>query len=70
MGKEESSGPVELKHDDSEKEEKDDNANTEVRYEKILSYFKASARFVDKVNIITCNLGVLRHPHGTYQLKI
>jgi len=32
MGKEESNGPVELKDDDSEKEEIDGNANTEVRY--------------------------------------
>lgn len=31
MGKEDSSGPVELKGDDSEKEEIDNNANTEVR---------------------------------------
>ena len=32
MGKEESSGPVELKDDHSENEEIDNNANTEVRY--------------------------------------
>ena len=32
MGKEESSGPVELKDDDSENEEIDNNTNTEVRY--------------------------------------
>ena len=36
MGKEESSGPVELKDDDSEKREIDNNTNTEVRYEKVL----------------------------------
>ena len=70
MGKEAFSGPVELKDDNSEKEETDDNTNTEVRYEKVLSHFKASARFVDKVNIITFNLGLLHHPYGIYQLKI
>lgn len=73
MGKEESSGPIELKGDDSEKEEIDNNTNTEVRCEKVLTvlsymYFKASAGFVDKVNIITCNLQVLHHPYGIYQL--
>lgn len=71
MGKEDSSGPVELKGDDSEKEEIDNNTNTEVRCEKVLtvlSYFKASAGFVDKVNIITFNLQVLHHPYGICQL--
>ena len=43
---------------------------SKVRYEKLLSYFKASARSVDKVNIITYNLGALRHPYEIYQLKI
>jgi len=39
MGKEESTGPVELKDDDSKKEEIDDCANTEVRYEKAVLHF-------------------------------
>ena len=34
MGKEESTGPVELRNDDSENEEIDDNTNTEVRFVK------------------------------------
>ena len=38
MGKEDSSGPVELKDDDREKEEIDNNTNTEVRCEKVQYY--------------------------------
>ena len=38
MGKEESTGPVELKDDDRKKEETDDCTNTEVRYAKALLY--------------------------------
>ena len=34
MGKEESTGPVELRDDDSENEEIDDNTNTEVRFQR------------------------------------
>jgi len=39
MGKEESTGPVELKDDDSKKEEIVDRTNTEVRYEKAVLCF-------------------------------
>ena len=38
-GKEESTGPVEQKDDDSKKEEIDDHTNTEVRHEKALLFF-------------------------------
>ena len=47
MGKEESSGPVELKDDGSEKEEIDGNTNTEVGYEKVLQYYLLSKPLQD-----------------------
>jgi len=49
MGKEESIGPVDLKDDDSEKEEIDDNTNTEVRLDFLKS--PSSCLFSRRPNI-------------------